>query len=142
EEGWAGFEWRFHGSRDLERTQLRLPRPRWQGEPLHGERILLHAEQGMGDVLQFVRYAPLVAGRGARVFLLVHAPLVRLLQDLPGVERVLAFGDPAPDYDLHCPLMSLPAVFDTRLESIPAPRAYLRAPKAQAQRWRKRLGET
>jgi len=103
----------------------RIAQPEWRGEPAAGQRILLHAEQGLGDTLQFVRYAPGVAARGLQVTLEVQAPLVRLLQNLPGVGEVVAAGNPRPEFDLHCPLMSLPLAFATDLDSIPADVPYL-----------------
>jgi Flp pilus assembly protein TadD len=95
------------------------PARRWTGEDVSGRRVLLHAEQGLGDTLQFVRYAPLVAARGARVLLAVQPPLVRLLQGTPGVEAVVPVGNALPDFDLYCPLLSLPGLFATSLETIP-----------------------
>jgi tetratricopeptide (TPR) repeat protein len=94
--------------------------PRWTGEALAGRTILLHAEQGLGDMLQMARYVPLVAASGGRVIVEVHAPLVRLFQDLPGVEHVVPFGTELPPFDLQCPLFSLPLVFGARLDTIPA----------------------
>jgi tetratricopeptide (TPR) repeat protein len=133
--------WRRHESR-WDFRELHLPRrgfaqPQWRGEPLDGATILLHAEQGLGDTLQFGRYVPLVAGRGGRVVLEVQPPLRRLLLGLEvdglglaglgGTVRVLARGDPLPAFAWHCPLMSLPAAFDTTLESIPSAAPYIQA---------------
>ncbi len=127
EEGWPEHEWRM-------RTGTLRPRgfasPQWMGENIIGKRILLHAEQGLGDTLQFVRYAPLVVekvGPAGRVTLEVQPPLRRLLAGLPGID-VIAQGEALVDFDLHCPLLSLPLGFDTRLESIPRSPAYLTAP--------------
>ena len=85
-----------------------LGKPGWQGDDLAGRTILLHAEQGLGDTLQFLRYVPLVAERGGKVLLLVQPALKRLLEGYAGVEQVFGFGEALPDYDLHCPLMRLP----------------------------------
>ena len=88
--------------------------PRWQGEPLAGRTILLHAEQGLGDTLQFVRYAPLVKSQSGGVVLLeCQRELVRLLGRCRGVDRVLATGDPLPPFDVHVPLLSLPGLMGT-----------------------------
>ena len=101
--------------------------PRWQGEDIAGQTILLHAEQGFGDMIQFVRYAPQVAARGARVILAVPAPLLRLLHQVDGVDQVVQAGAPLPRHDVFCPIASLPGLFATTLDAIPAPPAYLAA---------------
>jgi tetratricopeptide (TPR) repeat protein len=134
-QGWQGFESRGKAER------RRFDRPLWLGEePLAGRTILLWAEQGLGDTLQFCRYVEHVAARGASVILEVQAPLVELLRSLPGVTRVLARGDALPGFDLHCPLLSLPLAFGTKLATIPASPAYLAADPAREQAWRDRLG--
>ena len=98
--------------------------PVWSGEPAAGRTILLHAEQGYGDTLHFVRYAPLVAERAGRVVLVVQPALLRLLRGTPGVDQIVAMGDGLPPFDLVCPLLSLPRVFGTNLASIPPPLPY------------------
>ena len=114
--------------------------PLWLGrEPLDGRTVLLHAEQGFGDTLQFVRYAPLVAARGATVLLEVQAPLQSLLATTPGVARVFANGEPLPAFDCHCPLMSLPLAFGTEVSTIPADVPYVTPPAERAARWGSRL---
>jgi hypothetical protein len=106
---------------------------------LNGRTILLHAEQGLGDTIQFGRYAPLVAERGGRVVISCPEELRQLLESLPGVARVTAEIEPG-NFDCHCPLMSLPAVFGTRVETIPAPARYLQAPAPLTDSWRNRIG--
>jgi tetratricopeptide (TPR) repeat protein len=133
--GWDEYEWRWRYPAGRDR---RLG-PAWQGEAIVGRSILLHAEQGLGDTLQFVRYVPMVVARGARVILEVQPSLVRLLQSLPGVEHVIARGDALPAYDTHCPLLSLPRVFSTRLETIPAAHPYLSADPGAVAAWDARL---
>ena len=138
--GWAGFEARLR----LPGFGFALPdqgRPVWHGETLAGSTILLHAEQGLGDTLQMLRYVPLVAARGARVLLLVQPALTRLLAGWPGADAVLGFGDPLPDYDLRCPLMSLPHRFGTTLDTIPPMPAPLTPPAGEAESWRRRFGD-
>jgi hypothetical protein len=98
--------------------------PVWAGEDPTGRTILLHAEQGYGDTIHFVRYAPLVARRGARVILAVQAPLLRLLRAVPGVDRVVSIGGALPPFDFVCPLLSLPRLFATTLDTIPPPLPY------------------
>lgn len=134
--GWAEHEWRLKCKESPSRHHSK---PMWDGTNLAGKTILLHAEQGMGDAIQFVRYAPLVAGRGGRVVLECHPPLARLFRTLPGVEQVIAMGEPLPAFDVHCPLLSLPHVFHTRLDSIPSPSPYLHADANLAQTWREKL---
>ncbi|WP_114861018.1 tetratricopeptide repeat protein [Azospirillum brasilense] len=135
--GWEDYEARW-GVADFPTRPRGLPQPLWSGEGIAGQTILLHEEQGRGDAIQFVRYAPLVAARGARVLLEVGADLVPLFRGLPGVERVVARGEPLPAFDWQCPLLSLPRAFATRLETIPAA-PYLTADPARAAAWRERL---
>ncbi len=138
--GWAGFEWRLR----LPGFGFALPdlgKPGWQGDDLAGRTILLHAEQGLGDTLQFLRYVPLVAARGGKVLLLVQPALKRLLQGFEGVDQVFGFGETLPDYDLHCPLMRLPRRFATTIETIPPIEPLLAAPEAEQALWRSRFGQ-
>ena len=124
-EGWREYEWR------LKRPDYRrnFDCPRWQGEPLEGKTVLLLSEQGLGDTLQFVRYASLVAALGGRVILECQRPLLRLLRGVAGIAEVFESGK-ATGFDLHVSLMSLPHLFDTRLETVPDAVPYLPAPQA------------
>jgi tetratricopeptide (TPR) repeat protein len=124
--GWKGYESRWAtGVFTPHRRDFMAPL--WVGEePICGKTILLHAEQGFGDTIQFVRYTPLVAERGAKVFLEVQPELVRLLSQMRGVETVVARGEPLPAFDFHCPLLSLPLAFGTTLETIPGDVPYVR----------------
>jgi len=137
-QGWPMYEWRWRNKGTPPRG---FAQPQWAGEDIRGRTILLHAEQGLGDTLHFVRYAPLVAARGARVVLEVQAPLVRLLAPLrdEGVADIVAKGDPLPAFDLHCPLLSLPLAFGTRMDTIPAAIPYLHPPVAEVETWGRRL---
>jgi len=141
-EGWPDYEWRWaskHGSNWRERREF--SQPLWRGrESLEGKRILLHSEQGLGDTIQFCRYMKPVAERGASVILEVQRPLLRLLSGLEGVAHLCARGDPLPEFDLHCSLLSLPLAFGTELSTIPSGSAYLRSDAAHIARWRARLG--
>src|SRR5204863_10016850 len=92
----------------------------WNGSDLHGKRIVLQGEQGFGDVIQFSRYAPMVAERGGRVILRCRPELVRLMKTLDGVSDVVSTADPTPQTDFHVPLLSLPRIFGTTLANIPA----------------------
>ncbi|PPQ29491.1 tetratricopeptide repeat protein [Rhodopila globiformis] len=127
EEGWQAYEsrWEVEAMSD---PAPALPQPRWTGQALHGETVLLYAEQGFGDTLQFCRYAPMVAAAGGRVVLVVPKLLRRLMTTLDGVADLLTEEDgPLPPFDYHCPLLSLPFAFDTKMATIPAPATYLRA---------------
>ena len=136
--GFAEYEWRKRraGATD----QRDFPQPLWLGEDgIAGKTILLHAEQGYGDTIQFVRYAPLFAARGAKVVLEVQASLKPLLSGLPGVSVIAGRGEPLPPFDLHCPMMSLPLAFKTALHTVPANVPYLQAPDDRLEKWRARL---
>jgi Tfp pilus assembly protein PilF len=135
--GWRGYEWRRGGAFTPQRRKVAAPL--WLGEQsLAGKTILLHAEQGFGDTIQFVRYAPLIAAHGARVLLEVQPPLVRLVSKMPGIETVLGRGAQLPPFDFHCPLPSLPLAFGSVLETIPASVPYL-APPDRVGYWHGRL---
>lgn len=134
-EGWEELEWRWKMPSFT--TKLRdFGKPLWKGEPLDGANILLHAEQGYGDTLQFVRYAPLVAERGGKVILEVPPRLHRLLGNLPGVSQVVVHGEALPEFSWHCPLMSLPRAFATTVDTIPSSLSYLKAPEEAAEKER------
>ena len=130
EHGWPNYEarWRF---KEVHRRPRSFKQPRWDGEPLDGRRVLLHAEQGLGDTIQFCRYATLVAARGGVPVLQVQPPAERLMRSLGVVRAELAetalLGAEPPEFDLECPLLSLPAVFVTTPETAPWPGAYLGA---------------
>jgi tetratricopeptide (TPR) repeat protein len=136
-EGWIHHEFRWD-FRELKLRRRLFAAPQWKGEPLHGETILLHAEQGLGDTLQFVRYAPLVAEHGGRVILEVQPRLVRLLRGLPGVTEVVGRGGPLPEFAWQCPLMSLPLAFGTTTDTIPLPIPYVAADPAEGRTMRER----
>jgi tetratricopeptide (TPR) repeat protein len=139
EAGWKKYEWRW-GCRQWSAEARAFSQPLWNGaNHADGATILLHAEQGLGDTLQFARYAAMVAARGARVVLEVQPPLVRLLSCLEGISVCIARGETLPAFDCHCPLMSLPLAFGTRLETIPAKVPYLSAKRSDVARWRERL---
>jgi tetratricopeptide (TPR) repeat protein len=137
-EGWAEYEWRW---RLPENPPAAFAAPEWDGsQPLAGRTLLVHAEQGLGDTLQFVRYLPELARRGARLILHCQPPLVRLLAACFPEITVAAAEAPPPACDLHAPLLGLPHRLGTRLESIPAAIPYLRAPADPAITGRIRRG--
>jgi hypothetical protein len=136
--------WQLHESR-LRLTHMGafntvFDRPRWSGaEPLEGKTLLVHAEQGLGDTLQFCRYVRLLDSRGAKVLLKVQSVLVPLLRTLEMNGALFDVGEPLPEFDYHCPLMSLPLAFGTNLDSIPGGVPYLRADAERIRQWRDRL---
>ena len=137
-EGWAGFEARVEDRRVREAFPA-VTGPTWRGkEDINGRTMLIYAEQGFGDIIQFARYVPLLRARGARVLLRVPAPVLSLLRPLP--DRIIDSNAPVPKHDLHCPLLSLPFAFDTRLATIPAEVPYLSADREHLAMWKRRLG--
>lgn len=138
-EGWREYEWRFRKKQPVPKRDFL--EPRWDGSPLHGRTILLHCEQGFGDTLQFARYALLVIQRGGRVIIECQVPaLKRLLLSLEGVTEVVAAGELLPRFDCHQSLLSLPFLFGTTLETIPAGVPYLAADPGDVEEWRRRMG--
>jgi Tfp pilus assembly protein PilF len=145
ERGWREYEWRFKDDQ-MPSPQSPVPGPqplagpRWDGAPLFGQSILLECEQGLGDTLQFVRYATLVAARGARVLLQCQsASLKPLLGRVAGVAGVFARGEALPPFQCHAPLLSLPRIFGTTLERLPAAVPYLSPDPARVAAWRLRI---
>lgn len=135
-QGWPEFEWR--------RQFKHLPPPRfsqpaWDGSALTGRTILLYAEQGLGDAMQFIRFAPLVQQRGGRVLVTCHPTLVRLLASCPGVDQVVGQGASLPAFDVQASLLSLPGLLGTKLESIPSGVPYLTPPAGLVEQWRQQL---
>ncbi len=126
--GWDAYEARFHIPAA---TPLRVRAPDWDGGDLAGRRILLFREQGLGDTLQFLRYVPMVVARGGQVLLWVQPPVAPLLSGWPGVTVLHGAEAELPPFDVQCSLMSLPRVFATRLDTVPAVIPYLAAPSAQ-----------
>jgi len=137
EEGWKEFEWR------LRRPGVRLardfPQPRWTGQDPRGKTILLFAEGGFGDAMHFIRYAPLVAERGATVLLECQAELAALLGRVKGISAVFVRGERLPSFDWQTPLQSLPLAFGTTMKTIPSDVPYLSAPPERIEQWAKRL---
>jgi len=135
--GWPEYEWR---RKIAEIVQPRnIAKPEWNGEPLDGKTILLHAEQGFGDTLQFIRYAPLVAKRNAKVIVECPLELANVLRGVEGIDRIITRGDSWPSYDLQSSIMSLPLKFGTTPDTIPS-HPYLSPPPDRIAAWRDRLG--
>nr|WP_290226605.1 tetratricopeptide repeat protein [Trichocoleus desertorum] len=125
QQGFAEYEWRW---RRPHRQPRPFAQPLWDGSDLQGQTILLHAEQGFGDTIQFIRYAALVAERGGRVILECQAPLVRLLSTVAGIDQLVAQETPLPAFDVHTPLLSLPRLFGTTVDTVPDSVPYLFPP--------------
>lgn len=140
--GWCQYEWRWQRSGAKPEDVRQFEQPLWLGkESLHGKTILLHAEQGLGDTLQFCRYVEKVSALGARVILDVYPGLKPILQHLP-VAELIERGEPLPDFDYHCPLLSLPLAFNSHSDrDIPNASPYLYSDPSKAAHWRQVLGE-
>jgi len=135
--GWEEYEWRW---KKQEYYPRRFRKPLWDGSDPGGKTILLHAEQGLGDTLQFVRYAPLLRQRGARVVLECQPRLVPLLEHFrAGYDQLIAAGAALPEFDWHAPLPSLPRLFRTRVDTIPARVPYLDVPEEKVAVWAERM---
>ena len=135
--GWEKLEWRWRAEDVVLR---RLDEKPWRGEPLAGRTILLYAEQGLGDTVQFARFAPQVAARGGRVIVQAQRPLLGLLRSLEGVAELVGVRQASPAFDVQAPLLSLPWLLGIRLETLPAAAPYLAAEPARVARWREIVG--
>ncbi len=137
-EGWRGYElrWKCASFRSPRRDFIQ---PMWDGADPQGRTILLHSEQGFGDTIQFVSLATLVAGRGAKVIVVCQPELRRLVSTVAGVDRVMGWDEPLADFDLHCPLLSLPYLLGLKLEQLPVAMAYVSAPAPDVEKWRQKL---
>jgi hypothetical protein len=140
ERGLEGYEWRWRGATEL--TSRGFAQPQWRGEDIAGKTVFLHAEQGFGDSIQMLRYLPLVKARAAHVVLELPDPLMPLLGPMADDVTVFNRGTPLPHFDVHCPLMSLPLAFGTRVDTVPQNIPYLRVPAERLEKWRARLPRT
>jgi tetratricopeptide (TPR) repeat protein len=136
ERGWPEYEWRWRAHGITPRT---FPEPRWDGGPLEGKSILLYGEQGLGDTIQFIRFAPHVKERGGTVLVECQRSLVRLVETAQGVDRVVARGAPLPPFVVQIPLLSLPGILHTTLATLPADVPYLRTDPQLIEHWRREL---
>ena len=137
EHGWPEYEWR------LKTGEIEIPafrQPAWDGTPLDGRTILLYADFGLGDSIQFIRYASLVADRGGDVVVACPKPLSRLFARCRGVREVAAAEAPMPQFDVYALIKSLPRIFGTRLETIPAIVPYFSVDESDVAKWRGELG--
>jgi len=138
EQGWPEYEWRQKCS-EFNASFRRFSQPLWSGEEFRGRTILLHAEQGLGDTIQFIRYLPMLVRRGGRVLVEVQPALMGLLRQMRGVHQWIPRGEPLPGFDVQCPLLSLPRLFATTVRTIPADVPYLLADPALVESWRQNL---
>ncbi len=120
--GFEEYEWRFKTD---EFPPCPFPQPVWDGSNLNGKTLLLHAEQGMGDTIQFIRYAAIAAQKGGRLILTCHPELIRLLSAMPGIDQVIPLGFPLPEFHTYAPLMSLPRILGTTIDTVPNQIPYL-----------------
>jgi len=138
-EGLKFYESRW-SQKDFSKLKRNFSQPLWLGEQsLLGKTILLHAEQGLGDTIQFCRYVKMVAKLGGKVVLEVQKPLMKLLKDFTVDLTLICKGDPLPHFDFHCPLLSLPLAFKTDLMSVPCEASYLQAEQQRVVYWKARL---
>jgi tetratricopeptide (TPR) repeat protein len=135
--GWEQYEYRWK-KKEFQRREY--ARPMWRGErDIAGKTVLLVHEQGLGDTIQFVRYAPLVADLGARVLVGVQPPLKSVVATVPGIAQIIADGEVLPEFDLFCPMLNLPRAFGTELATIPAKIPYIRPYQERLEKWRDRF---
>jgi Flp pilus assembly protein TadD len=141
QQGWNNYESRWEVT-GLNLKRPSLARPQWRGEDIRGKSLYLFPEQGLGDTLQFIRYAPLILERGAKDVFLVVPPEVEslLARSMPGI-KLLHHGDPLPQTDFQCPIMSLPLAFGTTLENVPAKVPYLTPDPLAVAKWKERLAQ-
>jgi len=136
--GWRHYEWRWL-AKEFPSERRNFTQPLWTGEDLAGRTVLLYVEQGLGDALQFVRYAPLVQARGAKVLIECPRPLKRLFETVEGVERVIARDEDLPDFDVQCPFLSLPGLLSPEESEIPINVPYLSVSNDDTHQWHTRL---
>lgn len=135
ERGWEKFEWRKK-MQEFSYLETNFSNPLWDGRDITGRSILLLGEQGFGDIIQFVRYASLVAQRNAKVSLICPKELKSLLKNSKSLHEIIEYGEQLPDFDTYCPLLSLPFIFRTNLETIPTNIPYLNADTELIQKWK------
>lgn len=138
--GWENYDAR-DSMKELAQFTGPVPVPRYTSGNLHGRTILLLSEQGLGDTLMFARYAPMLAKRGAQVMIVAHTEVIDLLRTIPGVTRVVPFGNVMPTFQLYARLLGLPRIFSTTLWNIPNQVPYLRVSPARIDKWKQRVAQ-
>lgn len=145
QEGWKEYEWRFMRDEWRSVHTYHYNSPRWDGSSFQGKTLFVHAEQGLGDTLQFIRYLPMVKNLGGKVVLETVKPMLNLFRDFPGVDELVPLSSKQPlfsEYELYIPLMSVPGLFRTTLDTIPAEVPYIYAEPQKVEYWRSRLTGT
>jgi tetratricopeptide (TPR) repeat protein len=133
--GFADYHYRL-SCKDFQLVNRTFAQPAWSGEDVANKTFLIHTEQGLGDTIQFIRYAPLLAERGARVIVECPPDLADLVRSVPGIAEVIARPKPLPPFDIHAAVLDLPRLFGTTIERVPANVPYVAADPARADRWR------
>jgi tetratricopeptide (TPR) repeat protein len=136
EHGWPEYQWRWKISRE---KQKEFTQPVWNGSNLEGKTILVYAEQGLGDTIQFMRYLKMLKEQGARVIFETQKPLKDMLTRVPYIDLLITKDNPRPPFDFHIPLLSLPLVFNTQVATVPTPIPYLIADESLVEYWKKEL---
>jgi regulator of sirC expression with transglutaminase-like and TPR domain len=141
-EGWEEYKYRFRKKNVAEyfdTNYLNIPQPFWDGSEIKNKTILLYSEQGFGDTIQFIRYVPMVLEKCDKIIVVCPELLVALMHQINGIHQVVKQGEQLPDFDFHCPLLSLPSVFNTTLETVPATVPYITNDPQKVLKWRERL---
>lgn len=138
ENAWSEYEWRWKTTEGKRHVRV-FSKPEWRGEVIAGKRLLVHAEQGYGDSIQFVRYMEQIRAQGVEVFFEAPPPLRRLMETAPGIDRLVTRGEPIPEFDLHIPLLNVPSVIKVNLDNIPSRVPYLSSSEEKRSMWMDRL---
>ncbi|HBE42257.1 MAG TPA: hypothetical protein DDW27_13815, partial [Bacteroidales bacterium] len=137
-EGWKEYEWRWRTT-DFISYQRNFSKPLWDNSDISEKTILIYTEQGLGDAIHFIRYAPLVVKQGARVIIECQRQLVSLFENIEGIHQMVVRDEQLPEFDVHCPLLSLPSVFGTTIDTIPAEIPYIMMDSLLVQKWKDRV---
>lgn len=137
EKGWHGYEWRY--SRPSQGSLRTYTEPRWDGSDLQGKTILIHAEQGLGDTFQFIRYAKLIKEKNGIIIAAVQKPLVKLIKHCKYIDHVISLDETPPHFDVHSPMLSLPYALKTRIDTVPCEIPYLYADETLVEDWKEKL---
>ncbi len=138
EQGWKEYEWRRKLT-DFSRREF--SQQSWDSSDISGKTILLYAEQGFGDTIQFIRYVPLVAKKVTKIIIECQQQLISLFQNIEGIQQIIAYGEQLPLFDIYCPLLSLPLIFRTTIDTIPAEIPYIKVDEVLLQKWKDKTKE-
>jgi tetratricopeptide (TPR) repeat protein len=141
EKGWLNYEWRYKTAEN-KRHIRNFNQPQWDGSPLNHQTIFLHAEQGLGDTIQFIRYLPMVANSGGNIIVECDQGIIHLFSEYKNIADFIGKGEPIPDFDVHSPLLSLPKIFNTTYDTIPSTVNYIHANETLINSWNKKLSST